>query len=375
MSNFVPLQNKQQAGKVPIKVLVVDDSSLVRTLIVSMLDDVADIIVVGQATNGLEAVRMALRLKPDVVTMDIRMPQMDGLEATRRIMSLQPTPIVVLSSSVYASDYGVAFNAIEAGALTVIEKPKGLGTQDYDLVRAQLITSIRTMAGVAVVGRPTGSLRRDGVGLRTAMLHEIFSRSVGLIGIASSTGGPPVLMQLFSSLPKDFSIPIIVVQHILAPFAPAMVEWLNTRSALPVVLASDGIRYSPGKILICPGDRHLTVSAGGIVRVDDGEPVQGQRPSANRMFESMSRMAGASSVGIILTGMGDDGVDGLSSLSKAGGHVIAQDEGSCVIFGMPKMAIQRGVVDEVLSPEGIIQRLTKLHHHSLNVSGTTNLFH
>lgn len=319
MSDFTPFQNKPLASKNPIKVLVVDDSSLVRTLIVAMLEDVAGITVVGQATNGLEAVRIALRLKPDVVTMDIRMPQMDGLEATRRIMSMQPTPIVVLSSSVYASDYGVAFNAIEAGALTVIEKPKGLGTQDYETVRAQLITSIRTMAGVTVVGRHAGSLRRDGIGLRTAMLHEIFTRPVGLIGIASSTGGPPVLMQIFSSLPKDFSIPIIVVQHILAPFAPAMVDWLNTRSALPVVLATDGERYAPGKILICPGDRHLAVSAGGVIRIENSGPIQGQRPSANRMFESMSCMAGASSVGVILTGMGDDGADGLSSLSKAGG--------------------------------------------------------
>ncbi len=328
-----------------------------------MLEDTPDIEVVGQAMNGVEAVRMAMRLKPNVITMDIRMPRMDGLEATRRIMTVQPTPIVILSSSVYASDSGNAFNAIEAGALTVIEKPKGLGEKDFEMVRSQLITAVRSMAAVKVVGRQTTFPRGEGIGLRTAMLHEYFARHVQLVAIASSTGGPPTLMQIFSQLPKDFCIPIVVVQHILPQFAQGMVEWLNSRSALPVSLATHGERYTPGKILICPGDVHMVITPGGVIRLESTEPIKGQRPSATRLFESMAGVAGASSVGIILTGMGDDGVDGLEVLSKAGGHVIAQDEPSSVIFGMPKMAIQRGIVDEVLPPDGIVTRLTKLHQH------------
>ena len=357
---FFSHPNKQD----PIKVLLVDDSPLIGTIIDAMLEGQADIELVGHALNGVDAVRMTLRLKPNLIIMDIRMPKMDGLEATRRIMDVQPTPIVVLSNSVYSADYGIAFNAIEAGALTVIEKPRGLGMNDFEAVRNQLLTTVRTMAGVKVVGRHAAVARPEGVGLRTAMLHDYFSRAVQVIAIASSTGGPPVLMEIFSSLPKDFCIPIVVVQHLLPQFAQGMVEWLNTRSALPINLAINGERYRPGRIIICPGDIHMAITSGGYIQLESSGPIKGQRPSADRLFDTVSSTSGSSSVGIILTGMGDDGVDGLANLSKGGGHVIAQNEQSCVIFGMPQMAIKRGIVDEVLSPVEIIKRLTKLHFHN-----------
>ncbi len=351
------------SGNATIRVLIVDDSPMIGNIFTAMLEDTPGFEVLGQAKNGVEAVRMTMRLKPDVITMDIRMPQMDGLEATRRIMSVQPTPIVIVSSSVYASDYGNAFNAIEAGALTVIEKPKGLGENDFEAVRAQLITAVRAMSDVKVVSRPSTLPRGAGIGLRTAVLHDHFARSVQVVAIAASTGGPPVLMQIFSALPKDFCIPIVVVQHILPQFAQGLVEWLNTRSALPVTLATHGEHYTPGRVHLCPGDVHMAISRGGIIQLERTEPIHGQRPSASRLFDSVATTAGAKSVGIILTGMGDDGVDGLEMLNKAGGHVIAQDEASCAIFGMPMMAIKRRVADEVLSPEEMVTRLTKLHHH------------
>ncbi len=357
-----PGLSSQMGGKV-IRVLLVDDSPLICEILAAMLEDVPDIRVVGQANNGQDAIRMAIRLKPDVITMDIRMPKMDGLEATRQIMNLQPTPIIVLSSAVYATDYNIAFNAIGAGALTVIEKPKGLGVQDYDIVRAEMITAIRTMSGVKVIGRRDNLTRKDGIGPMTAMLYAYFNRPIKVVAVASSTGGPPALMELFSNLPKDFSIPIIVVQHILPAFIQALVEWLGTRSTLPVSIAAEGDKLTPGKILIAPVGLHLTITPGGVVHLDTAPPIKGQRPSANRMFESIAKTIGANSIGIIMTGMGDDGVDGLEQLGKAGAHVIAQDEASCVVYGMPKEAVKRGIVDEILSPEEIVVRLTKLHSH------------
>jgi len=350
------------------RVLLVDDSPMISKLLAAMLEDMPDIQVVGQAADGQEAIRMAMRLRPDVITMDIRMPRMDGLEAIRHIMRVHPTPIVVVSSSVYASDYNTAFNAIEAGALTVIEKPKGLGVQDYEAVRDQLITAVRTMSGVTVVSRYEGMPRTDGIGPRTALLHAYFVRSVQAIAIAASTGGPPVLMQIFSSLPQDFSMPIIVVQHILPAFVQGFTEWLNSRANLQVSIAREGDQLAPGKVLIAPGEAHLTVMADKTIRLVHSEPVNGQRPSATPMFESVAKVFRSSAIGIVLTGMGEDGADGLEKLGKAGAHIIAQDEASSVVFGMPKAAIQRGIVDEILSPEQIILRLTKLHRHLQSLS-------
>jgi two-component system chemotaxis response regulator CheB len=349
----------------PIRVLIVDDSLLIRTVLTTMLADVPDIKVVGQASDGQEAVRMALRMKPRVITMDIRMPHMDGLEATRHIMSVCPTPIVVISSSVYASDYNIAFNAIAAGALTVIEKPHGIGASDYDVVREQLVAAIRTMAGVPVVGRRRTADTQ--VGPMTALLKVMINRPIRVIAMGASTGSPPVLFTILSNLPKDFSIPIIIVQHIMESFVPSLADWLNTKSRLPVSMAKEGDHLTPRKVYLAPGNYHLTVQPPGVLHLDRSDPIRGQRPSANRLFESVVETFKTDAVGILLSGMGDDGVDGLVAMGKAGAHVIAQDQASCTVFGMPKAAIDRGIVDETLSPEQIINRLVKLHNHIISL--------
>jgi two-component system chemotaxis response regulator CheB len=353
----------------PIRVLIADDSLLIRTVISTMLMDVPGIKVVGQAADGQEAVRMALRLKPHVITMDIRMPQMDGLEATRHIMSVCPTPIVVLSSSVYATDYNIAFNAIAAGALTVIEKPHGLGASDYEGVREQLLMAVRLMAGVHVVGRPKSPTADAQVGPMTALLKAMINRPIRVVAMGASTGGPPVIFSILRNLPKDFSIPIVIVQHIMPPFVPSMADWLNTKSSLPVHVAREGDQLAPGKVFLAPGNTHLIVQPRGILHMDGSDPVGGQRPSATRFFQSVAETFKADAVGIVLTGMGEDGVDGLAAMSQAGAHVIAQDQASCSVFGMPKAAIDRGVVDEALSPDQIVSRLIKLHHHIKSLPG------
>jgi two-component system, chemotaxis family, protein-glutamate methylesterase/glutaminase len=346
-----------------IRVLVVDDSPLIYKILATMLEDIPDIEVVGQAMNGQDALRLTRRLKPGVILMDIQMPKMDGLTATRKIMSLQPTPIIVLSNILQSEDTNLAFNVIQAGALTVIEKPRGLALKDFEAVRSQLISTIRSMSKVPVVRRYDPQLHKEGVGPMTAMLNAYFSRPIKVIAIASSTGGPPVLSELFSQLPQDFSIPIIVVQHILPPFAQAMADWLNSKSALQIQVACDNMPLVRGSVYISPGDAHLTVSSLGTIKLERSGSYQGHLPSATRMFESVAQAYNSNSVGIILTGMGHDGSLGLELLSKAGAHVIAQNEETSLVFSMPYEAIKRGIVDEIIPPDEIARRLLKLHFH------------
>jgi two-component system chemotaxis response regulator CheB len=334
------------------RVLVVDDSPTVREILVGMLQSESGLEVVGQAQDGEEAIQMAANLHPDVITMDIRMPRTNGLEATRRIMSATPTPIVVVTTSVYDEDMDVAFNAVAAGALTVVEKPKGLAPGDYEAVREQLVTTIKLMAEVPVVTlwldrRPPTPVRSP-------------EAAIELIALATSTGGPGVLRQILGGLPDDVSVPIVIVQHITSGFMQGFAHWLDSATPLHVAIASDNEAIVPGRILIAPDDTHLTVGHGGIIRLDRSPPINGLRPSATRLFDSVAEVYGSAAVGIVLTGMGEDGADGLENLRLAGGSVIAQSEESCVVFGMPKAAIERGIVNQILMPDEIASVLQHL---------------
>ncbi len=348
--------------KSPIRVLVVDDSIVVRQILVSMLESEPGFQVVGQARDGEEAVRLTARLRPDVITMDIRMPRLDGLGAIGQIMSTTPTPIVVVAASVYESDLNIAFTAIEAGALTVVEKPRGITTEAYEATRDQLVMAIRLMSDVQVVTIRPAWRRPESVSIQPVDVKDTSGATptANLIAIAASTGGPGVLRGIFHALPGDFAIPIVAVQHITSGFAKGFARWLNGETALEIKLAKDGEQVKPGRVLIAPDDTHLTIAPDGIVRLDHSEPVKGQRPSATRLFESAASTCGASTVGIVLTGMGEDGADGLESLHRAGGHIIAQDEESCVVFGMPKAAIERQIVNRIMSPDKIVSVLKYL---------------
>lgn len=341
-----------------IRVLVVEDSLVIRDILIHMLQEAEEIEVIGFADDGREATRLTQRLTPDVITMDIRMPRMDGLEATRLIMETRPTPIVVVANSVQDSDFNISFKAIEAGALTVVEKPRGLTGSDYNIIQHQLVGAVRMAAGLKVVARwPTKITPVPTPGLSPGLQNRRFD----VIAIAASTGGPAALKQILTQLPADFSIPLVVVQHITPGFADHMVSWLNSEVPLRVTVAKSGDRLEAGRVLIAPSDRHMILTPARLIGLVDGPPVKGQRPSADRLFLSLAHIYRDATLGIILTGMGDDGADGFEKLSKSGAYLMAQNEQTSVVFGMPAQAIQRGVVDEVLSPDQIASTLLALH--------------
>jgi two-component system chemotaxis response regulator CheB len=338
-----------------IRVLIVEDSPTVILLLKSVLDADPDIQVVGVARNGEEGLQKVLEVNPDLITMDIHMPGMDGFETTRRIMAQNPRPIVIVTASMDPSEVKRSFQALEAGALAMVEKPAGPTDPRFAVQVKELIRTIKLMADIKVVGRRT--VVRPGRPARTtAQLPSI----VEMIAVAASTGGPAALSHLLSRLPI-LSTPMLIVQHISNGFDSGLADWLSATTGHRVTLARDGQMLTAGQILLAPQGAHLGVSAGKRVVLDTTTaPVGPFRPSATYLFQSVARVYGLRAVGVILTGMGRDGVDGLWSLHEAGGYVIAQDESSSVVYGMPGAAAQAGIVDQVLPLDRIANALMKL---------------
>jgi two-component system chemotaxis response regulator CheB len=314
--------------------------------------------VVGVARDGLEAVALTGRLRPDVITMDIRMPRMDGFQATKQIMRQFPTPIVVVSASVEAEDLKIAFNAIRAGALTVVEKPDGPASNSFETIRNQLLTTVKLMAGVKVVRRWATDLlcptRVPAAGLKTK------EAQTALVAIAASTGGPGALYQMLQSLPPDLPVPVLVVQHIAVGFGQGLVDWLAGATKLRVETARHGVLPSAGQVLVAPDNAHLLLGPDGRVRLRPRADERDLCPSADILFASVAEVLGRRALGVIMTGMGHDGVEGLKRLKAAGGRVLAQDESSCVVFGMPKEAIAAGVVDRVVPLDKIAETIVQM---------------
>ncbi len=340
-----------------IRVLVVEDSPTVRDLLVDMLESDPELQVVGAARDGLEGVAMAMALRPDVITMDIRMPRMDGFRATRRIMQQVPTPIVVVSANVEEGEQPIAFNAIRAGALTVIEKPAGPAGPAYETIREKLITTVKLMSEVRVVRQwATGTLGTP----RPVPQRDLSQAQTRLLAIAASTGGPAALYRLLQELPAELPVPVLVVQHITRGFGRGMVEWLGRASKLPVKAAEEGEWPRPGRVLFAPDDAHLLLRPDGRAHLRPCAPADTICPSADLLFESVAQAHGPQALGVIMTGMGRDGVEGLRQIKEVGGRVLAQDERSSVVFGMPKEAIAAGIVDRVVPLEQMAAAIVEM---------------
>jgi two-component system chemotaxis response regulator CheB len=333
---------------------VADDSAAARLLIRGILEADPGVEVVGQATDGAEAVALAARLEPDVITMDVEMPGVDGLEATRRIMATVPRPIVLVSA-VFTPDLGNSFRALEAGAVTLLEKPNGPGTPAFAREAAELVATVKLMAGVKLVRRnPTRAT--DGPPAEPLPGGRRFE-PLQLVAIAASTGGPPALAQILRALPVDWTVPILVVQHIGVGFDVGLVRYLDDGCPVPVSLAVPGRDVLGGGVHVSPADAHLGVTADHRLTVTAGDPIDGYRPSANHLFRSVAAAFGSRAAGVVLTGMGRDGADGLLALRRAGGYAVAQDQATSVVYGMPRQALLQGAPDDVLPVEDIARAL------------------
>ena len=352
---------------VPIRVLLADDSATSRNHLAQMIADAPSLQLVGEARDGEEAVLMVEALLPDVVSMDIRMPRMDGLEATRQIMARRPTPTVVVSALI-DEDVDLSFRAMEAGALAVLRKPPGEQAPEHSQLRRQFINTLTAMAGVSVVRRwgDTGPLPdhpqanhhkttlSDNVGTRfIASASDSHTAAPELIAIGASAGGPSALCTLLGALPSSFVSPIVIVQHMPDEFVPGLARWLGKHTELLVGMAEDGQIMQAGHVYLAPGGAHLAVTRRAtrlVLKLNPDTAGYRYHPSIDVLLTSVTEVCGTKGVGIILTGMGDDGAAGLLSLRQAGGRTFAQSEASCTVFGMPGAAAVRGAVEQMLTP-------------------------
>lgn len=337
------------------RVLIAEDSPTIRRHLAGIIESDARLAIAGLAADGEDAVRQAERLRPDVITMDIIMPGMDGVEATRRIMARVPTPIVVISSATNERESASGFRALQAGAVDIVEKPTGLDAASYERLRRRIIDTIHVASGVKVV-------RRWGLA-GAAYFPTAAGPSRGVpraIGICSSTGGPPALEIILRSLDPLIEAPLLIVQHMTEGFTPGFVDWLNNSSRVPVEVATDGCRLVQGRAWVAPDDRHIVITPDRTIRVTDTPPIGHHRPSGTALFTSLATTFGRGAIGVILTGMGRDGCDGLCTVRASGGRVIAQDETTSLIFGMPRAVIDAGVADEVLPVHAIAGRLVAM---------------
>jgi two-component system, chemotaxis family, protein-glutamate methylesterase/glutaminase len=343
-----------------IRVLVVDDSAVQRSMLINMLEAEGDLTVIGWATNGEDAIQLAARLKPDVITMDLRMPMMDGLQATRRIMQATPIPIVIVTASLSRDVHEVMGAAFQAGALAIVAKPMPGARNVQDT--QELRRTVRSMCEIKVLRRWAPER------MRTQAQAPAASPGKGglppvprpqIVAIGASTGGPKALQEILTQLPAEFTLPVLIVQHIAGDFVAPMVDWLRPQCAVPVEVATAGQLLDGPGIYFAPQGRHLRVR-GRALALTDEPPVRGHRPSATMLFESVAGQYGAAAIGVLLTGMGDDGASGLRDMKTSGAQTIAQDEASSVIFGMPAVAIGMGIVDHILPPFEIAPMLVKL---------------
>lgn len=348
-----------QNTKPPIRVLLVDDSLLTLTILKRILSAAPEIQVVGTATNGQEALDIIPTLQPDVICTDLHMPVMDGLKLTKAVMENFPCPILVLSVSVQKGQASTIFQLLEAGAIDVMAKPLGEVGMDDRLDTRELIGKIKILAGVVAIRKrqkePYAAVPASG-----NQLPPIKGAPLRIIGIGASTGGPQAFQEILTHLPGSLPVPVICVQHISGEFMQGMVDWLASQCKLKIVTAETGIEPQPGTVYFPCCGSHLIVDSQGRLECTDAPIYEGHRPSVSITFKSLAQHYGSEAAGVLLTGMGHDGVDGMLAIARAGGTTIAQNEESSIVFGMPKGAIAANAARYVLPLPKIAPTLLKL---------------
>ncbi len=348
-----------------IKVLIVDDSALVRKIVADILERDPEIEVIGTANNGKTAVFKNQTLNPDVITMDIEMPIMDGLEALRAIIETKPKPVIMMS---VLTQYGAeaTFKALEYGAVDFIPKPSTSVSISVEEISDLLVSKVKSVyrSNIKFQVRSADERKSEGAPAEGPISLKKFEMTEGkkprVVAIGTSTGGPSALVHVFKRFPKGFPSSVLVVQHMPEGFTNAFAQRLDANSTLKVKEARDGDRIAPGEGYLAPGHSHMSVekkNGENVIRVYQGEKVSGHRPSIDVLFKSVADTYENNSVGVIMTGMGRDGADGLLQIKNKGGYTIAQDEGTSVVFGMNRVAVQLGSVKEVVSLFEITEKI------------------
>jgi two-component system chemotaxis response regulator CheB len=343
-----------------VKILIVDDSAFMRNALTSMLSSDPEISIVGTARDGIEAIDKIASLKPDVVTMDVEMPRMDGITALKHIMVKTPVPIIMVSS-LTTEGAKVTLDALDLGAVDFI--PKNLSELSVNIVKIRevLLDKIKQIARRGPMRRSVRPIDKASVEAKMREMHlnmparATGERKTGVVAIGTSTGGPRALQEIISLLPKDFSVPIVIAQHMPPSFTGPFAERLNQLSSIEVREATEGDILKPGLALLAPGRGHMKVvkkrTLETVVTISENRDDYIYRPSVDALMSSIAECYPGRALGIILTGMGNDGLKGMTELKKSGGRVFAQNEQTCVVYGMPKAVVDAGIADKVLSIE------------------------
>lgn len=346
----------------PIRVLLVEDSPVALVILRRILASSPDVEVVGEAHNGKEALALISRVNPKVICTDLHMPEMDGLELTRRVMATSPRPILVISASVdQQEDAHNVFQLLQAGALDVFPKPSIEAVSEYEQIKRDLITRIKILSGVSVFTQH-GSIHAKRADPPPPIAtyppsSQAHPSALRAVAIGASTGGPQALYTILKALPASFPVPIFCVQHISQGFLPGLVNWLAGECQVKLVIAQSGDIPQPGTVYFAPDHCHLQLDLQGRILLVNEAPVSGHRPSITVLFQSVATYYRRAVLGVLLTGMGRDGADGLLAIARAGGSTIAQNEETSVVFGMPKEAIALGAAQQVLSIQAIAPML------------------
>lgn len=344
-----------------VKVLIVEDSAVIREFLIHILNSDPAIKVVGAVADGDKAVEAVERFKPQVVVMDIHMPKVNGLAATRRIMESCPLPVIVVTASTHPQEVAATFNAMESGAVAIMPKPTGPGHPGHAGAAAELIQTIKLMSEVKVVRRrarlPDKTVAAAVPPSESAALGR---RPVNIVAIGGSTGAPVVIQTILSGLSKDFPASVLVVQHMAVGFLGGFVEWLNQSSDLPVHLAGHGDQLRMGHVYVAPDGFQMKVKNDGTVSLTGDMQGNGHCPSVSSLFRSVAEVYGETAVGVLLSGMGRDGAEELRLMRDKGAVTLVQSRESCVVFGMPGEAVKAGAAHHQLSPERIAALLSRL---------------
>jgi two-component system, chemotaxis family, protein-glutamate methylesterase/glutaminase len=351
-----------------LRVLIADDSPLAREALTRLINDDPEMMVVGVAAGGSETVEKARSMRPDLITLDLLMPDMDGVEATRLIMASSPTPIVLVSSTVRSALAATHFDALAVGAVDVVEKPDfRLLSADPEL-RRRFLQNLKAMSGVVTVTR-----RKTGSGrirpLSEAPDDPALPARVALIAVGASTGGPTALAATLRELDPAVCPPVIVVQHMARGFIEGFAGWLASQTRARVEMAVHGEKLVPGTIYVAPDECHVEITPYERLVLNPARPVCFQQPSVDVLFESVAEHLGRRAIGVLLTGMGEDGARGLFRMRSQGAFTIAQDRESSAVYGMPAAAAERGAATLITNPSRIARALAAVHHQSREGSG------